>query len=75
MNKQTVLILVGLGATYFFLTSRKPVFVKMSDGTYQPSGLLDKLTVALTGAQPPGVIPPASYNLNIPGVFDASYTA
>lgn len=75
MSKSTMITLIGLGAAYFFLTSRQPVFAKQADGTYVPAGFLDKLTVALTGAQPPATVPPASYALNIPGVFDASYTA
>lgn len=75
MSKSTIITIVGLGAAYFFLTSRQPVFAKQADGSYLPAGLLDKLTVALTGAHPPAAVPPASYALNIPGILDASYTA
>ena len=74
MNRQTILILVGVGAAYFFLTSRTPVFAKQSDGTYKPAGLLDQLTVALTGAIPPAVPPVQQFNLAIPDVVNMSYT-
>jgi hypothetical protein len=71
MNRNTLYVVVGLGAAYFFLTSRQPVFMKTADGTYQPAGLLDRLTVALTGAQPPQ---PQNVQVAIPGVFNMSYT-
>jgi hypothetical protein len=71
MNHKTIMWLVGLGGAYLFLTMRQPVFVKLTDGTYQPVGILDKLTVALTGAQPP---PPQTATLNIPGIIQASFT-
>lgn len=72
MNRATLLWIAGLGAAYFFLSSRTPVFVKMTDGTYQPVGILDRLTVALTGAQPPQ---PQSATVNIPGLINVSYTS
>jgi hypothetical protein len=53
MNRKTVLTLVGLGGAYFFLSSRTPVWAVQPDGSYQPSTVIDKLTVMLTGAQPP----------------------
>lgn len=71
MNRNALLWIAGLGATYFFLANRTPAFVKMTDGTYQPVGVLDRLTVALTGAQPPL---PQSASLNIPGLINVSYT-
>jgi hypothetical protein len=71
MNRKTLLILAGAGAAYFYLSTRQPVFLKMTDGTYQPAGLLDKLTVMLTGAVPP---PPQSATVSIPGVINMSYT-
>jgi hypothetical protein len=53
MNRKTLLMLVGLGGGYFFLSSRTPIWAIQPDGTYGPSGFLDKLTVMLTGATPP----------------------
>lgn len=72
MNRNTLFLILGLGGAYFFLSSRQPVFQQMADGSYQPAGLLDRLTVALTGAQPPT---PKSLTVNVPGLFDVSYTA
>lgn len=72
MKRNTLFILVGLGATYFYLTSRIPIFAKALDGTYQPAGLLDRLTVALTGAQPPS---PQQITVNVPGIANVSYTS
>jgi hypothetical protein len=74
MNRQTILLLIGAGAAYFFLTSRTPVFMKLADGTYKPAGLLDQLTVALTGAIPPPPQPVQQFNLTIPNVVGMSYT-
>lgn len=72
MNRQ-LLLLAGLGiAGYFFLSSRRPVFQQLPDGTYQPAGFLDRMTVALTGAQPPV---PQSASINVPGLFNINYTA
>lgn len=53
MNKGMILTILGLGGAYFFLSSRTPVWVLGPTGTYVPSGMLDQLTVMLTGAQPP----------------------
>jgi hypothetical protein len=53
MNRKTLFALVGLGAGYFFLSSRTPTWAVQADGTYKPAGVLDQLTVMLTGAQPP----------------------
>lgn len=72
MNRNTLYLLAGLGAAYFFLSSRKPVFAQNADGTYQPAGLLDRLTVALTGTQPPI---PQNVSVNVPGLFNINYTA
>lgn len=72
MNRNTLLMIAGLGAAYFFLVNRTPVFVKQTDGTYSPVGMLDRLTVALTGAQPPN---PQNVSLNVPGLFNVSYTS
>ncbi|MGH8336545.1 MAG: hypothetical protein ACRETL_06970 [Gammaproteobacteria bacterium] len=72
MNRNTLFIVLGLGAAYFYLSSRQPVFQQLPDGTYQPAGLLDRLTVMLTGVRPPQ---PKSVSVNIPGLIDASYTA
>lgn len=72
MNRNALLILgLGVGA-YFFLSSRRPVFMKAADGTFQPAGVLDRLTVALTGAQPPQ---PQNVSVNVPGLFNVSYTS
>ena len=71
MSKNTLILVLGLGAGYFFLTSRQPVFTKLPDGTYQPAGLIDRLTVALTGAQPPT---PQSVSVDVPGLFNVNYT-
>jgi hypothetical protein len=69
MNRKTLLYL-GLGAAaYFFLTTRQPVFQQQADGSFTPAGVLDKLTVMLTGAQPPQQ---KSTTVTIPGV--ASFT-
>jgi hypothetical protein len=73
MKRQTILLLIGAGAAYFFLTTRTPVFIKLADGTFQPAGLLDQLTVALTGAIPPPPQPIQHFNLSLPDV-GFSYT-
>lgn len=71
--KSNALLLIGLGvAGYFFLSTRQPVFQQLPDGTYQPAGLLDRLTVALTGIQPPQ---PKNISVGVPGLFNVSYTA
>ena len=53
MNKSMILAILGLGGAYFFLSTRTPVWVLGPAGTYVPSGMLDQLTVMLTGAVPP----------------------
>jgi hypothetical protein len=53
MNRKMLLTVLGLGSAYFFLSSRAPVWAIQADGTYKPAGMLDQLTVMLTGAQPP----------------------
>jgi hypothetical protein len=70
--KSNTLLILGLGvAGYFFLTTRQPVFQQLPDGSYQPAGLLDRLTVALTGTQPPQ---PKNISVAIPGLFNVNYT-
>jgi hypothetical protein len=70
--RSNTLLLVGLGvAGYFFLTTRQPVFAKAADGSYQPAGLLDRMTVALTGAQAPT---PQNVSVSVPGLFNVQYT-
>ena len=71
MNRNMLMTLIGLGAAYFFLTSRTPVFLQNPDGTYTPAGLLDRLTVTLTGAQPPA---PKQVSVNVPGLINVAYT-
>jgi hypothetical protein len=53
MNRKMLLTVLGLGGAYFFLSTRAPVWAIQADGTYKPAGMLDQLTVMLTGAQPP----------------------
>lgn len=71
MNRNTLLYLgLGIGA-YYFLSTRQPVFAIQADGSYLPATFLDRLTVALTGVQPP----PSqgkSVSVSLPG-FDATY--
>jgi hypothetical protein len=72
MNKNTVLLLAGLGGAYFYLSRRQPVFMQQADGSYLPAGVLDRLTMLVTGVQ----APPAankSVSVNIPGLFDVTY--
>ena len=71
MDRNTLMILIGLGAGYFFLSTRTPVFQQNADGTYSPAGLLDRMTVALTGAQPPN---PKQVSVNVPGLINVAYT-
>jgi hypothetical protein len=53
MSNKT-LVYLGLAAgAYFFLKSRTPSFTTQANGTVTPTGILDQLTVALTGIQPP----------------------
>jgi len=72
MNRSTLYWIAGLGAAYFFIANRTPVFAKQTDGTYAPVGILDRLTVALTGAQPPV---PQSASVSLPGGLNISYTS
>lgn len=68
-----ILLVAGLGiAGYFYLSTRQPVFQHNADGTYSPAGFLDRLTVALTGAQPPQ---PQQVTVNVPGVANIQYVA
>jgi hypothetical protein len=70
MSRQTILFL-GLGAvTYYFLSTRQPVYAKLADGTFAPAGILDRITVALTGAIPP--TPQPTYSVNAGG-YDLTY--
>jgi hypothetical protein len=72
VNHKTWMWIAGLGAAYFFLTSRVPVFAKQTDGTYAPVGVLDRMTVALTGAQPPA--PQVPLANQIIGALNTIYT-
>ena len=70
MKRQTWLLL-GLGAAvYFFLSKRQPVYAQLADGTFAPASILDRLTVAITGAIPP--TPQKTYEVSAGGI-DASY--
>lgn len=67
MRNNTMMWIVGLAGAYFFLTTRQPVYAQQADGTYQPSGLLDRLTVALTGNTTPPAPQPARTSISFPG--------
>jgi hypothetical protein len=57
MEKNTVMWIVGLGAAYYFLSTRVPQYTLQLNGTYLPSTFIDQLTVMLTGAVPPAPVP------------------
>jgi hypothetical protein len=53
MNKDTIIWIAILGGAYVFLSTRVPIWAQQINGGWQPATVLDSLTVALTGAQPP----------------------
>ena len=57
MEKNTLAWMIGLGAAYYFLSTRTPQFTLQLNGTYLPSTFIDQLTVMLTGAVPPPPVP------------------
>jgi hypothetical protein len=57
MNRNTLLWLAALGAGYYFLTTRTPVYLRQTDGSFIPASMIDRLSVALTGAIPPAPQP------------------
>jgi hypothetical protein len=62
MSKNTVMWIAILGGAYYFLSTRAPIFAQQADGTFIPASLIDRLTVTITGAQPP---PPVNSTANV----------
>lgn len=69
----------GAAAAYMFLVTRTPQYTLLPTGVYAPNGMLDTLTVALTGALPPSPVAPmptatTSVAITPSGAVSMSYT-
>lgn len=67
MNKNTLLWLAGLGAAYYFLSNRQALFTQQPDGSYQPTTIVDRLTMMVTGQVAPATVPPSKASIQLPG--------
>jgi hypothetical protein len=63
VKRNTLYWIVGIGAAYYFLSTRTPLWTKQIAGNYLPASFIDQLTVMVTGAQPPPPDPSTAQTL------------